>query len=247
MDLKKPPRSKDAKRKPKPGHEKKFPRADERRFFLSPKAGKIIGVTGGVATGKTFVLECFKKLGFEVFNADTVVHDLLKRDGKAFKEVAEIFPSAVTDEGIERKIVSEDILNNPPKLSQLESILHPLVRNAQVEFMVKVKQSSGKSMVFEVPLLFENSREKYYDYIIVTSASPAIQKERASLRSNMSEEKFALLMKRQLPTGLKEKKAHFVIRTNKNHEDTFNQVKRIVGNEQVKRDSFRHRNDRPKP
>lgn len=246
MDSKNTPKSNFKKNKGKPKPSREHGKYPERRFFLSPKAGKIIGVTGGLATGKTFVLECFKQLGFEVFNADSVVHDLLKRDGKAFEQVAALFPNAVTVDGIDRKVISVDVVTHPEKLKQLESILHPLVRNAQVEFMVQVKKGSGKSMVFEVPLLFENQREKYYDYIVVITASPQIQKERALSRTNMNEEKFDLLIKRQMPLGLKERKAHFVIRTNKNHEDTFNQVKRIVSNEHNKRNSTGYRDNRTK-
>lgn len=204
------------------------PRSQFEPLPLSPDAGHLIAVTGGIGTGKTFVLECFAKLGFAVFNADKVVHQLLERSGEAFPMVAKLFPQAVEEHGINRQIMGELVFADPSLLQQLEAILHPLVRQKQVEFMLQVKQQGNKSAVFEVPLLFENKREDQFKHIIVTSASPEIQKERVLQRPGMTEEKFMAIVKKQVPNSLRLKKAHHVIHTNKTPQDTLEQVRRIV-------------------
>lgn len=219
--------------------------AIKKRILLSPKAGSIIAITGGIATGKSFVLECLRKLGFEVFNADHVVHELLKRTGKAFKPVSELFPLAVREDGMDRKAMSDEIIAHPEKLQKLEAILHTLVREAQVAFMVNLKKTSGRSAVFEVPLLFENKREGNYDYIIVTHVPFAVQKQRALARPSMTEEKLEAILKRQLPQGVKIKKAHIVINTGKGFEDTLKQIKAVIKDDNFKRNRPRHGVDRP--
>jgi dephospho-CoA kinase len=224
--------------------QKSFLRKHKPTVLLAPNNGKVIGVTGGIATGKSFVLECFKKLGFEVFNADKAVHELLEKNGKAYKLVAELCPEAATEEGIDRVVLSEKVFSDSTKLSKLEAILHPLVRQAQAEFLIKTKNNSGKSAVFEVPLLFENKRETYYDYIILTKASLAVQKTRALARKNMTEEKFAAIIAKQLPDHIKVKKADFVINTDKTPEITFKTVRDLVYGNGYKGNSTGHRNNR---
>lgn len=230
-------------KKKKPSHPTKG-KFDIPKFLLNPDKGKIIGITGSIASGKTFVLECFKRLGFAVFNSDEIVHQLLSREGKAFALVAKLCPEAVTIHGIDRPVLGENVFGAPDKLKQLEAILHPLVREAQVQFMVDTKRTTGKSMVFEVPLLFENKREGFYDHIIVTVAPRTIQKERALLRKNMTEEKFDAIVNRQLSDAVKIKKADFVIKTGRTPEDTFKQVKSIVYHAGNQGNRPRHRDNR---
>jgi dephospho-CoA kinase len=235
---------KDRAKNNKPKFGKNLPFNPARKKLLNPTKGQIIGITGGIASGKTFVLECLKKLGFEVFNADEAVHKMLQKDGKAFLPISQLVPEAVCETGIDRKILGTQIFGNTEKLRQVEAILHPLVREAQVEFTVNVKKNTGKSMVFEVPLLFENRREQYYDLIIVTSCPLPIQKDRALARNNMTEEKFDAIIKRQMADSLRIKKADFVIKTGRSLEDTMKQVKELMFDATRKRDFPRYRDNR---
>lgn len=218
-----------------------------RRILLDPRKGSLIAITGGIATGKSTVLACFEKLGFEVFNSDRAIHEMMKKDGAAFSQVSKLYPEAVNSEGIDRKILSQKVFTNPEKLKELESILHPLVRQAQVDLMVKTKNSSGKSIVFEVPLLFENKREKSYDFVVVCSAPKEKQKERAMARNNMTEEKFNAIIEKQVSDSVRLKGAHIVIKTGRTIEDTFKQVKAVIFDANNKRVNSGHRNNRPKP
>lgn len=218
-----------------------------RKILLDPKKGSLIAITGGIASGKSTVLACFEKLGFEVFNSDRAIHELLKKDGAAFSQVAKLCPESISEEGIDRKILSQKVFTNPEKLKELESILHPMVRKAQVDMVVRIKNSTGKSIVFEVPLLFENKREKAYDYVVVCSAPKEKQKERALARNNMTEEKFNVIIEKQVSDSVRLKGAHVVIKTGRTIEDTLKQVKAVIFDANNKRINSGHRNNRPKP
>lgn len=212
---------------------------------LDPEAGQLIAITGGIGTGKTFALECFAGLGFIVFNADRAVHDMLMIDGIAYEEVTALFPEAVTRGAIDRKILSDVVFKDLAKLKALEAILHPKLRQVQDALIENVKKQHGKSVIFEVPLLFENQRHDHYDLVIVTTLSKSKQKERVLQRKNMTEEKFDAIIGQQVPNEVRLSGAHFVINTGKGKEDTLRQIKAIVKNESPKRDSTRHRNHRP--
>ncbi len=232
------------KHPPKKPHDRR-PTPAYKGPLLDPKAGKLIAITGGIGTGKTFVLEGFAKLGFIVFNADRAIHEMLKIGGAAYAEVAELFPEAVTPDGIDRKIMSDIVFSNIDKLKKLEAILHPKLRQAQVDLVVEVKKKHGNSVIFEVPLLFENKREGNYDFIILTTAPRSVQKERVLQRKNMTEEKFDAIIGQQVSDKIRLKGAHFVIKTGRSKEDTLRQIRVIVKDESNQRDSIRHRDHRP--
>lgn len=213
--------------------------------MLDPQVGQLIAITGGIGTGKTFVLECLEELGFVVFSADKAVHDMLRQGGAAYEEVGALFPQSLVDGVIDRKIISDIVFKDSVKLKQLEAILHPKLREAQVDLAESVKKEHGKSVVFEVPLLFENQREGHYDFVIVTTLSKTKQKERVLKRKNMTEEKFDAIIEQQVTDAERVHGAHFIINTGKGKEDTIRQVKAIVRDERPKRDSTRHRNHRP--
>lgn len=163
-----------------------------------------------------------------MFNADKAVHDLLRRGGEAFNQVAKMFPQAVEEEGINRIKLGELVFGNKDLLIALEAVLHPLVRQKQVQFMIDLKKDGNKSAVFEVPLLFENKREGQFNVIIVTTATPEVQKDRVLKRPGMTEEKFSAIIAKQLSDSVRLKKATHVIRTNKTPEDTLRQVQNII-------------------
>jgi dephospho-CoA kinase len=224
---------------------KKKTRFGHKGPLLDPKAGKLIAITGGIGTGKTFVLECFAKFGFAVFNADKAIHEMLEIGGAAYEEVAKLFPDAVTQEGIDRKIISDIVFADVEKLKQLETILHPKLRQAQLDLVIEVKKGHGSSVIFEVPLLFENKREGHYDFVILITAPKAIQKERVLQRKNMTQEKFDAIIGQQVSDKVRLRGAHFVINTGKNKEDTLRQIRKIVKNDGIKRNSAGYRDHRP--
>jgi dephospho-CoA kinase len=192
-----------------------------------PKIGANIGLTGSIASGKSYILTYFKKLGFNVFDADKIVHKLLLKNGDAYNKVAKIFPECVENKGINRKKLGDVVLHNNEKLQKLEFILHPLVRKEQKKLM-KATNSGGKSTIYEVQLLFENKREKYFDFIILAKANIELQKKRAMERNNMTSSKFDAIINRFLNDEIKVKKADFIIDTTGSTRHTIKQIKEII-------------------
>lgn len=190
---------------------------------------KIIGLTGSIAMGKSTVADFFKQAGIPVFSADDAVHQLYKSE-PAVSLIARVFPSVVEDGEVNRLKLSEILINDHEKLQSLEKIIHPLVQKKEKEFIERAHQQGKKLVVLEIPLLFETNGEKRVDSIVVVSAPRAIQKERAMIRQNMNEEKFAFINTRQMSDKEKRKRADFVIDTGKDLENTREQVFYVIKN-----------------
>lgn len=190
---------------------------------------KIIGLTGSIAMGKSTVADFFKQAGIPVFSADDAVHQLYKSE-PAVSLIARVFPSVVEDGEVNRLKLSEILINDHEKLQSLEKIIHPLVQKKEKEFIERAHQQGKKLVVLEIPLLFETNGEKRVDSIVVVSAPRAIQKERAMIRQNMNEGKFAFINTRQMSDKEKRKRADFVIDTGKDLENTREQVFYVIKN-----------------
>ncbi|WP_375705432.1 dephospho-CoA kinase, partial [Bartonella sp. AA86SXKL] len=99
---------------------------------------------------------------------------------------------------VNRQKLSEILINDNEKLQTLEKIIHPLVQEKEKKFIDTARQQGEKLVVLDIPLLLETKGEKRVDSVVVVSAPLAIQKERAMIRQNMSEKKFAFINGRQM-------------------------------------------------
>ncbi len=188
----------------------------------------IIGLTGSIATGKTFVARCFAKLGAKVFYADEVVHELLTYGGKAVSPVREAFPESFFEGCICRKKLGAVIFGNKDKREKLESIIHPLVANVREKFLEDAKKQKISVAVLEIPLLFESKVKTTCDYVVVTVADHEIQKARALARDGMTEERFNAINSLQMVSDEKASRADFVIDTKFSEFSVFRKVKEIM-------------------
>ena len=147
---------------------------------------KILGLTGSIATGKSYVAEIFRQNNIIVFSSDKEVSNLLQ-DLIVIESVknSEMLSPCVKDQQVCKNILSNIVFNNNNALNELEEILHPLVNKKREEFILNSKDE--KFMLFEVPLLFEKGYQKFCDRIITTYCSEKTQKERALRRKNIDE------------------------------------------------------------
>jgi dephospho-CoA kinase len=205
-----------------------------------------IAITGGIGVGKSFVLRCFARLGAKIFNADKAVHMLFSREGEAYEAIANIFPTCVTEQGVDRRKLGAEVFSNPQKLKQLEEIVHPLVAKKEAEFVQTCNRHCDKLMVFEIPLLYEIGTEKQYDFVVLANAPKFIQKQRVLARRTVNEKQLEAIEGRRLPLWQKMKKADFVINTGLSKAETIKQIKRIVQHVTAKRSGAGHRDDRSK-
>jgi dephospho-CoA kinase len=196
---------------------------------------KIIGLSGGIASGKNSVAEIFSKLGVKIFDADLIVHDLFINNKIVIQQIAKEFPQALKSSAVDRKIIAEIITKKPQKLAIIENIIHPLVRNNYQQFLTINDKSNEKLVILNIPLLQE---KKYYktDKIIAIITDEEIRRNRYIKRSiadiknedeiiiSQLNEKFTLLKNQQISDEERIKIADYVIKNNSNLEDLEQQV-----------------------
>ncbi|WP_312367374.1 dephospho-CoA kinase [Ensifer sp.] len=186
----------------------------------------IVGLTGSIAMGKSTAAQMFRDLGVPVNDADEVVHALYR--GEAAAPVEAAFPGTARDGIIDRAELSRQLLATPERLRELEAIVHPLVRQKERAFLDGNIAAGAPFVVLDIPLLFETGAEARVDRVVVVSCAPDIQRERAMKRPGMTEEKFAMILARQVPDSQKRERADYVIDTSDSFDNTRQQVRAIV-------------------
>jgi dephospho-CoA kinase len=188
---------------------------------------KIIGLTGGIAVGKSEVAKIFRNQNIPVFDADAAVHEIYQ-NGVGAKNLRSTFPSAIIDRSVDRKRLSEIIAADPSKLKDIEAIIHPLVRQAEVVFLSRAQENGAVIAIVDSPLLIETNHNKDMDAIILVDASIEEQTKRAMLRPNMTQEKLVLIMSKQMPFKEKRKHSTFIIENNGSLKDLEAQTTAII-------------------
>ena len=188
----------------------------------------VVGLTGSIATGKSFVARCFLKLGAAVFDADKTVHELLTFGGEAVQPVRQLFPDSYHEGEICRKKLGEVVFSDDIKRKKLEKIIHPLVDKRRREFLEKCKKDRVKIAILEIPLLFEMERQSLCDYVVVTTVDSYTQEKRALERNGMTKEKFDAVNSLQMASRDKVRKADFVIDTSFSEFAVFREVKGVI-------------------
>ena len=169
----------------------------------------VIGLTGGIGMGKSAAAEHFARRGIPVFNADACVHRLY--EGEAVEEIEAAFPGVTREGRVDRKLLAEQVSGHPERLRRLESVVHPMVVKAEIDFLREQERNGARMAVLEIPLLFETGAEKRVDVTIVVSAPSTVQRERVLTRPGMTVEKLEHLLGRQLSDKERRARADFVI------------------------------------
>ncbi len=173
----------------------------------------IIGLTGSIGMGKTTAANAFRHFGVPVYDADAAVHQLTGPGGKAVAAVDEAFPGVVKNNAVDRQLLGPKVFDDKAALKKLEDILHPLVRQIQLEFLRQAAKRHEKLAVLDVPLLFEVGSDQLCDAIAVVTAPAYLQRIRVLSRPGMTEERLAQVLASQMPDAEKRKLADFLILT----------------------------------
>lgn len=173
---------------------------------------KIIGLTGGIATGKSTVSELLTAYGFKVVDADVASRKAVKQGSKGLDQIREKFgQEAIDDNGeMNRKYVGELVFNNPEQRIELNKIVHPIVR----EIMEEEKNhylNEGYNVIMDIPLLFENDLQDTVDEVWVVYTSESIQIERLMERNDLSQEDAKARVYSQISIDKKSRMADHVI------------------------------------
>lgn len=169
-----------------------------------------VGVTGGIGSGKTLICNVFAKLDVPVFNADSIAKSIINYDSEVVLKFKELFGTDIyTDNQINSKKLADLIFNNKEIIQQVNSIVHPKVREYFIEWC---EQYQTKPYVIqEAAILFESNAYKQLDFTINVHASEETRLKRVMLRDNVSEEKVIERMKNQFSDEQRMKLADFTI------------------------------------
>lgn len=187
----------------------------------------VIGLTGGIAMGKSEVSRIFQSEGIPVFDADREVHRLYD-SAEGARLVSGLAPAAAAGDRVDRQKLTQLVLADPALLSALEKTIHAEIRRRRSDFIAAERARGSGMVVLDVPLLFETGGEKDVDTVIVVSAAPEVQHRRAMARPGMTEEKLAMVLKRQMPDAEKRSRADHVIETNGTLEELRTHVLEVI-------------------
>ena len=173
----------------------------------------LIGLTGGIGSGKSLAGDFFKSKNIDVIDADDLAHNALDRKGEGYKKFLDIFGETFLDENseIDRKALRKYIFQNPEMKNKLEEIVHPIVQNGILNF---INNSNSIYRIIIVPLITETNSSSFYDRVLAIDCKKEIQIERASKRDNSNEEQILKIIQSQASSEDRNKIANDVVENN---------------------------------
>ncbi|AWM88858.1 dephospho-CoA kinase [Microvirga sp. 17 mud 1-3] len=184
----------------------------------------VLGLTGSIGMGKSATAAIFREFGVPVHDADAAVHALYR--GRAAPLIEKAFPGTVRDGIVDRARLGAAVLDDPARMRELETIVHPLVREEEERFLAFVSPSG--LAVLDIPLLFETGGEARCDAVVTVTAPASVQRQRVLARPGMTEEKFNAILARQMPDAEKRARAHFLVDTGRGFPSAEAQVRAIL-------------------
>jgi dephospho-CoA kinase len=189
-----------------------------------------VGLTGGYATGKTFVASEFERRNCHLIFADRLGHATLQPDGAAYRPTVQLFGHAILlpDSTIDRKKLASIVFADPDRLAQLNAIVHPAVFQLEEQMLADFRTRDPRGIaILEAAILIETGRYAYCDKLILTACSQETQIARGMKRDDITREAVLARLAKQLSLEEKKRYADFVIDTDGSKEDTVKQVQQV--------------------
>jgi dephospho-CoA kinase len=202
----------------------------------------IIGLTGSIGMGKSFVLEQFANKKIRTFDYDKAVRQLYNKP-EFIKVLKKHFPESFNQDEFDKKILSQIVFSDRQKLLQLEKIIYPLAHKACLEFIISSRKAGQKMVVIEIPLLYEKGLAKFCDLVILASCSNFMQENRVMKRPGMTKELFNLVRINQMSDIKKRNRADRIIYTGVGKAITYSNIQDVIKHAH---NNLRHRNYRPR-
>ncbi|WP_129691831.1 dephospho-CoA kinase [Gottfriedia acidiceleris] len=192
--------------------------------------GKIFGLTGSIASGKSTVSNFLKELNVPIVDADVIAKEVVEIGQPAYKKIVEAFGSEILlDSGeINRPFLGSIIFNNKEKRLQLNEIVHPEVRREMKEQADRYIKQGEPLVILDIPLLYEGNSIELVEKVIVVTVSEENQLKRLMNRNGLTKEDALLRIASQIPVKEKAARADYVINNNGDFEDTKRQVKDLL-------------------
>ena len=188
---------------------------------------RIIGITGGIASGKSNVASVIEKLGYPVIDCDKISYELSKKDGPLYKAILDKFgPDYLLDDGeLNRKKLGALIFNNSSAKELINDTTHPIIREHLLD---EIKKFSDGLVFIEVPLLYEAKFDKICDKVICVFLKKKAQVERLMAREGIDEDYALAKIHSQMDLYLKRAKADYVIDSHGSFEETEIEVRKVL-------------------
>ncbi|AMW99586.1 dephospho-CoA kinase [Rummeliibacillus stabekisii] len=190
----------------------------------------IIGLTGSIASGKSTVAKMLEEVGLPIVDADLVARIVVEPGTPTLKNISEVFGKEVLLENgeLNREKLGEIIFHNPAKRVELNSIMHPAIRQEMLRQRDELTEAGEPHIVMDIPLLFESHLQHFVEKILVVSVTEENQLTRLMERNHLSKEEALARIATQLPLSEKEKGADAVIYNNRDLENTRTQLLAIL-------------------
>ncbi len=189
-----------------------------------------VGLTGGLASGKSFVGHTLAGLGCHLIQADELGHQVLARGGAAYEAVLREFGNGILSESgeIDRRRLAADVFGKPERLEALNKLVHPPVIHREEELYAEaVRKDPSGIVVVEAAILIETGSYKRFDRLILVVCTEEQQIERAMKRDGMTREEAEARLKRQMPLSEKREFADYIVDTSGTKESTIEQTRLI--------------------
>jgi dephospho-CoA kinase len=189
-----------------------------------------VGLTGGLACGKSFVGQALAALGCHLIEADQIGHEVLLPNGPAYAGVVREFGPAILnpDGTIDRKRLAAEVFDKPGRLEVLNRLVHPHVFQREQELIDQYAKTDPHSIVVaEAAILIETGNHKNFDRVILVECEEEQQIERAIKRDHIGRDDVLARLRRQMPLAEKRKFAHYVIDTSGSKEVTLPRVREV--------------------
>lgn len=191
---------------------------------------KLVGLTGGIASGKSTVAEILKRQGAAIINADVLAREVVEPGHQAWTEIVNTFGTAVLqpDRTLDRQKLRAIIFDDAAARKKIESIIHPQVR-ALAEQRIREHAAAGYAViVYEVPLLFEGNLQEWLRPVILVACDVDTQRNRLQSRDNLSAAQAQKHIDAQMSLEAKRRLADYVIENNGSLEDLKRQVQAVL-------------------
>ncbi len=189
-----------------------------------------VGLTGGYATGKSFVARELERLGCHLIYADELGHRVLLPDGEAYAPTVQAFGPEILDAAgsIDRKKLAAIVFNRPELLESLSSFVHPAVFRLEMEILDEFAARDPHGIaVIEAAILIETGRYTAYERLILTVCDLEVQIARGMKRDHLTREEVLARLDKQMTVEEKKRYAHYIVDTSGSKEETIHEVARI--------------------
>lgn len=180
-----------------------------------------IGLTGGIASGKSTVSQLLRSQGYSVVDADELVRELYQAGSSAYSEMLQAFGQEISDANgiLNRQKIADLVFRDKAKLKVLEDILHPRVRELALKKKAELERAGKAFAFYDVPLLFEKNMESFFDQIVVIACSRELQLQRLMTRNGFSSEEAERRIQAQIPIEEKVRRGNYVINNERSFEN----------------------------